>query len=127
MPLENDETQTVAQTDSDRPKLGVKRVQLPDPFGDFWIDVKTSVKWGVLRRAAGANSKDPNVVTEMISSFIVGWNVKDEDGQELPNPHGNVEGFDEVSMDLFPVIMQTVTDVLGELMDGASGAGGAKN
>ena len=125
---ETDTTQTsVAQTEGGPPKPKFKIVNLDGDMTGFWLKVKTSVKWGVLRRAAKADQKSLDDVTAMIANFCLEWNLTDDNGQPLPQPFGSIEAFDELESDQFTAVATAVTSVLSEMMDGATGAGGQKN
>jgi hypothetical protein len=102
-----------------------ERVTLPD--GD-WVDLTTRLNYAQHRRMTTAKANGLDAVTEGVAAMIVGWSLRDVNGQAIPLPPVEARGIPSAALDLIPFeSMEAIADRAAELVkairDPKDGAG----
>lgn len=91
--------------------IKTKRVNLPEPYDMFWIEVikAESLSGRVIRELESLQDKvSINTIESAYSKLIVNWNITDPDtGEPLKSPREDPEELYKLPMEVINLIGQT--------------------
>lgn len=96
-------------------KTAVQKVDASQVQGEgAWVEVR-KLKWGEIKklsRQRGAAGGDEEQIIEMtdelLAEHVLAWNWVDEDGNPLPQPHGNLDVIDDLTDEEFAFLGEVI-------------------
>jgi len=93
-------------------------VEILDPADLPWGEQKKLARLGASLREGIASEEDMDKMEEALACMIVGWNLKDGKGKEIPPPAEDRKSLEVLPTRWFLEIQSKIVDLLGRMVPG---------